>query len=538
MYLEFDNPVKREEQYIENLNRELFKYEHFSEWKDSEVGKLKSRLLREQIKEREEVLIRLIKEEPERLRREEKERQQKEKEEEQWRNQCAQWKKKCEEEREESEKELKEEEMKKCIAEVVQMEDIVPRNSQFMSGGMSFVHPKTSIALYGMVEVYIKKMAEDTKERLVWRGVQHLLMNKEEKGERICVYEDESGLKKIDNLLRKYLEKNGFNERTEDVYFQGQETLLEKKYEGMIWFLDSIKQTGIIEKQICYDEYTTCKLKPLQIILFVGKNKVTDIEVRNYLELAEDSEFERRQLEYYMTFSKEKIENEEKRIAKVISKMVKSFRYPTIRVKVIRYYTYLQELLKEAAEKKKQKTFTAIGEKGENNVDYHLKWLGSNYYSVAKDCYADEKQTILLKKEDFIDEVQELDHILVSRCGVFLIETKYLKGKITVKPNGNWVRIDGGEEMGMLSPVAQVDRHHVLVSEILDGLVAEEHIHDIICIAHDNAIIEGEENSPVPVVKADVLARFIKTIAAGSNDCDYDCEEIIRRIEQYKVNQK
>lgn len=180
-------------------------------------------------------------------------------------------------------------------------------------------------------------------------------------------------------------------------------------------------------------------------------------------------------------------------------------------------------------------TSASWGKKGEQNVDYHIKWLGNAYRSIEKDCLNNEKMTILLKKEDFIDEKQEFDHIVISAQGVYLIESKYYKGKITINSNGNWIRVEGENEVGIVSPVAQVDRHHALVSNILEDIVDEQDIHNIICLAHNSSVIEGEENCPIPIKKMDILVRYIKDIDTEAIQGKYDVEAVVERINQYKV---
>ena len=176
------------------------------------------------------------------------------------------------------------------------------------------------------------------------------------------------------------------------------------------------------------------------------------------------------------------------------------------------------------------------GKIGETKVDYELKWLGNNFISIPKDCtdqYGNE--TILLENDDFIDEEQEYDHIIISRRCIYIIETKNYKGKLTIAPNGNWIRTDEkGNQRGERSPISQVDRHHKLLLSILGNQVRKSDVVDILCIAHDSAIIEGYENSPIPIVKVDMLNRFIQRIESKKKD-KYDPEVIADLIEDFKV---
>lgn len=176
------------------------------------------------------------------------------------------------------------------------------------------------------------------------------------------------------------------------------------------------------------------------------------------------------------------------------------------------------------------------GKIGEEKVDYEIKWLGEGFISISKDCkdqYGNE--TILLENPNFIDEAQEYDHIVISKRCVYIIETKNYKGKLTVAPNGNWIRTDeNGNVRGERSPVSQIDRHHKLLFSILGNQVRKSDVVDILCIAHDSAIIEGYENSPIPIVKVDMLNRFIERIESKKKD-KYEPEVIADLINDFKV---
>lgn len=173
------------------------------------------------------------------------------------------------------------------------------------------------------------------------------------------------------------------------------------------------------------------------------------------------------------------------------------------------------------------------GNQGEKEVEYALRWLPSEYISIKRDCISKyNKEAILLKNSAISDESQEFDHIVVGTQGIFLIETKYYKGKIIIDTYGNWIREDeNGKQKGEKNPIQQIDRHHYLLKSIVDT----DEIQDIICIAHDEAIIDGQENSLVPIVKADMLVRYITEHQTGRKFNAEEKEKIIKKIEQYKV---
>lgn len=173
---------------------------------------------------------------------------------------------------------------------------------------------------------------------------------------------------------------------------------------------------------------------------------------------------------------------------------------------------------------------TNYGEQGEQNVEYSLKWLPKEYQKIEKD------EGIYLRDTKVSDEKQEIDHIVVGPNGVFLIETKYFKGNITIDSYGNWSReLDDGKIEGMKNPIQQVDRHHMVVSSLLSGIVDEKDIHDIICLSYDTCRINGIENSTVPVVKSDLLNRHILETPSEKTYTTDDIDNIVSVIEKNKA---
>ena len=172
----------------------------------------------------------------------------------------------------------------------------------------------------------------------------------------------------------------------------------------------------------------------------------------------------------------------------------------------------------------------SYGEKGEENVEYALKWLPQEYLTVEKGNYG-----IFLKDKRVSDEKQEIDHIVVGSNGVFIIETKYLKGNVYIDDFGNWTREIDEKYEGIKSPVQQVDRHHMIVSSILKNLVEETDIHDIICLAHDSCSVTGIENSPVTITKVDMLCRGVIGTTSTKKYTESEIRKIVEEINKFRV---
>ena len=174
------------------------------------------------------------------------------------------------------------------------------------------------------------------------------------------------------------------------------------------------------------------------------------------------------------------------------------------------------------------------GDKGEKKVDYALKWLDTSYVKIEK--RSKDKAgnlCILISNPTFIDEKQEYDHLIVSSKGVFSIETKNFAGKLVVDKSGNWIRKKDGGEEGMKNPLQQVRQHEKLLASFLPR---ECHIISILCIANDNAVIEGEEHCPIPIVKSDLLVEFIENWKeTGSELSDDQKEDCVATIYEHMV---
>ena len=163
----------------------------------------------------------------------------------------------------------------------------------------------------------------------------------------------------------------------------------------------------------------------------------------------------------------------------------------------------------ETQRKEKYSQEKESGDIGERRVKEALKWLDSSYVQIhplSKDYSGNP--CIYLQNQDYLNVKQEYDHIVVGKTGVFVIETKNYAGKLIVDQYGNWRRIlQDGREVGEKNPLEQIRKHEKVLRSFLDESIS---LISIICIANDRAIIEGIENSPLPIIKSDLLVEFIE----------------------------
>lgn len=188
-------------------------------------------------------------------------------------------------------------------------------------------------------------------------------------------------------------------------------------------------------------------------------------------------------------------------------------------------YFYEADTVSEAEKLREQSNYIEnrkYGLIGESEVHYALKWLDKQYIIMEPKTYGKYGERILvLSNPEYIDVVQEYDHIIIGEQGIFIIETKNFVGKLIVDEQQNWIRekADGTVE-GERNPLQQLRRHE----KLLRSIVGEEvNIISVICMAHPKLIIEGSENCTIPLIKSDMLVEFIE---------NYETEKILSKEER------
>lgn len=174
------------------------------------------------------------------------------------------------------------------------------------------------------------------------------------------------------------------------------------------------------------------------------------------------------------------------------------------------------------------------GYRGEQKVEYAIKWLDKSYVRIERksnDRIGDS--CIYILNPDFIDERQEYDHLIVSNKGLFNIETKNYSGKLIIDQYGNWIRKKNEKEEGIKNPLQQIRQHEKVLKSFLPN---ECKVISIICIANDKSIIEGSENCPIPIVKSDMLVEFIENWdKTKMKMSDSEVEQCVQAIYKHMV---
>lgn len=195
---------------------------------------------------------------------------------------------------------------------------------------------------------------------------------------------------------------------------------------------------------------------------------------------------------------------------------------------------------KEAEIKKIQEKLKSSCNEGEKDVEYALKWVlsSNNQYVVPikADCESRYRyDCILLCKPDFMNELQEYDHILVTPAGIVLIETKHWRGNVEIRPDGKWLRKPDAESpaVGIESPKLQMRRHELVMQEILPGVP----IHSILCFSNSSVIIDGRENfSDYPVITIDQLEDTLSSLCSAARYSKEEIDQMVETINAHKIN--
>ncbi|WP_254052799.1 nuclease-related domain-containing protein [Bacillus sp. V59.32b] len=147
-----------------------------------------------------------------------------------------------------------------------------------------------------------------------------------------------------------------------------------------------------------------------------------------------------------------------------------------------------------------------VGFQGEENVDFHLKFLAPNYYSIFHDLRLQNGQGHF-----------QIDTLLLSRKFALIIEVKNLYGTLFFDKHFNqMIRIANNKEEGFPNPVMQVARQKMQ----LQKWMAEQHLPTIpieylVAINDSRTLIKTDnENSDIleVVCHADHLINRIATI--------------------------
>lgn len=166
-----------------------------------------------------------------------------------------------------------------------------------------------------------------------------------------------------------------------------------------------------------------------------------------------------------------------------------------------RYINDMRNYKKELDEKIRRKK---KGDYGENTVQFHLKHLEHSEETPFK--------IINGKYFSFKGHVKaQIDHVVICRKGVFLLETKNHDATIVVAKSGDWLKKLGNMKFVPYNcnPSGQCSKHHIVIKDILySSGFCDIKIVDLIVLANQSQHVYSTENSKIKIVKVDNLLEL------------------------------
>lgn len=161
---------------------------------------------------------------------------------------------------------------------------------------------------------------------------------------------------------------------------------------------------------------------------------------------------------------------------------------------------------------------------GEKKVSFILELLSKNNYKVFSD---------ILLETHF--GTTQIDHIVVSRYGVFVLETKNYIGWIFGSENSEkWTQNIYGKKQQFMNPIIQNSTHIKALKQIFPEL-EEHHFISIVAFSSNATLKVNVENSNVVYFK-----NILWTIWKYKNECltEEQVKEIVENLQKLNVNSK
>ena len=161
-----------------------------------------------------------------------------------------------------------------------------------------------------------------------------------------------------------------------------------------------------------------------------------------------------------------------------------------------------------------------LGKMGEYWTKQQLKKLPNDEYTVINDIYLKVGEKIC-----------QIDHIVVSMYGIFVIETKQYNGIITgSKYDAKWVRHIGNEEIYYSNPIRQNYGHVKLLCELLN--LDENQVFNIVCIPSGAKLKINHDGELVRYY------NILEKILSYKEKILFNINEIIYNIENNNIKDK
>ena len=156
------------------------------------------------------------------------------------------------------------------------------------------------------------------------------------------------------------------------------------------------------------------------------------------------------------------------------------------------------------------------GKFGELAVSSHVKRYLKEDYILLNNCTLPDDRA----------GTTQIDHILISPYGIFVIETKNFKGWIFCEERQkNWTQQLYKKRYTFQNPLHQNYKHEKVLRTVLEDLVDIEHIHSVIVFMPD---CELKTQMPANVFKGASWVDYVKSFAT----------EVINRMRMQRIRRR
>lgn len=143
-----------------------------------------------------------------------------------------------------------------------------------------------------------------------------------------------------------------------------------------------------------------------------------------------------------------------------------------------------------------------VGKRGEKKVTKILHQIAAkpkNQFQVIDDAYL-----------PLYDKTTQVDHILIGRFGIAVVETKALNGEIYGNESDkNWVHIAGGNRNKFYNPLLQNKTHVDCIRHILNKQkIHRVRIDSLIVFSEKNAMLHIPKG--MPVITLNLLKKYFR----------------------------
>ncbi|MCX7192116.1 MAG: nuclease-related domain-containing protein [Proteobacteria bacterium] len=151
--------------------------------------------------------------------------------------------------------------------------------------------------------------------------------------------------------------------------------------------------------------------------------------------------------------------------------------------------------------------YAVAGRKAEEQMAFYLK----RFFASSPDVFV--LNGIRL---EHADDAAQMDHLVLHRYGVIVVESKSVAGKIQIKDDGQWIRWYGKESSGMASPITQAKLQLRFMRDYLNLAVKpksafDRYTFDVQVAISDSGVILWPTTGGLPeVCKADQVAERIE----------------------------